>query len=102
MSPLAASLGPTPGGSSSRTADTTTQALDYVDGADTSDEWLQQMLEPNLPEDVFDGFPGSNVVTSDYRTLPFVVCLIIYRKRLHAYRYRTGQEQALLTLRAVQ
>lgn len=53
--------------------DTATQSLDYVDGTDPSDEWLKQMLEPNLTEDVFDGFPGSNVVTSDYRTLPFVV-----------------------------
>jgi len=95
MSPLAASVGPTPGGSCTRTGDTTTQALDYVDGADTSDEWLQQMLEPNLPEDVFDGFPGSNVVTSDYRTLPFVVCLTIYRKGLYAHIHRIGQEQAL-------
>jgi hypothetical protein len=50
-----------------------------------SDEWLQQMLEPNLPEDMFDGFPGSNVVTSDFRTLPFVVGRTTCRKGLCAH-----------------
>jgi hypothetical protein len=58
---------------STRVEDLATQASDYVHETGSSDEWLQQMLEPNLPEDLFDGFPGSNVVTSDFRTLPFVV-----------------------------
>jgi hypothetical protein len=70
-----------------------TQTFTYVDGTSSGDEWLQQMLEPNLPEDVFDGFPGSNVVTSDYRTLPFVVRLTTKRKGpVHSSR-RTGREQ---------
>jgi hypothetical protein len=84
MSSLANSAEPSQG-SSTQIGDTATQALDYVDDTTPSDEWLQQMLEPNLPEDVFDGFPGSNVVTSDFRTLPFVVSRTIYRKRLYAH-----------------
>jgi hypothetical protein len=45
----------------------------FLDGAGSGDEWLQQMLEPNRPDDVFDAFSGSNVLASDFRTLPFVV-----------------------------
>jgi hypothetical protein len=93
MSSLANSAEPSQG-SSTQIGDTATKALDYVDGTTPSDEWLQQMLEPNLPEDVFDGFPGSNVVTSDFRTLPFVVSRTIYRKGLYAHEARIGQEQA--------
>jgi len=94
MSPLAANAGPTPVCSSTPVGDTATQALDYVDGANSSDEWLQQMLEPNLPEDVFDGFPGPSVVTGDFRTLPFVVSCTTCRKGLYADCARIGQGQA--------